>query len=273
MWRGAGTILTALAAAAALGLAAGPARADDAAALDRDRRDVDRAAASLGSSRVAERLATELNATWGRAPAPYSAESLTAQRAATGWGWGEVVIGNRLAQEIAASLMAANPALTPAEALAQALAQVTAARQARTGWGVIAQQNGLKLGPLVADVRRAAAALGAGPKGSAASAKGTEPGAKASGKSAKGAERSAKGTAQGTGSATEDRGFSAFDTAGNRSPGVAVAGGGVGRSGSDHGGAAADKGGEHGGGGGGQGGGAGGGNGGGGGGGGGGRGR
>ncbi len=244
MGRRARVILIALAAAAALGPAAGPARADDAAALDHDRRDVDRAAASLGSSTVAERLAAELNAAWGRTPAPYSAESLTAQRAATGWGWGEVVIGNRLAQQIAESLMAANPSLTPAQALAQALAQVTAARQARTGWGVIAQQNGLKLGPLVSDVRRAATTLGAGAKGSAASAKGTEKGAKGADKTAKGSDPSAKG--KGTESATEDRGFSAFDTAGNRSPGVAVAGGGgAGRGGPDHG-AAADKGGGHG---------------------------
>src|SRR5262245_31532741 len=125
----------------------------DSSALDEHARAVDRAATKAGSQHVAGRLASQLNDSWGRSPAPYSSESLAAQRAQTGWGWGGVLIGNRLAQHMAETRLAANPTLTPEEALAQSLAAVTAARQAHTGWGVIAKENGVTLGPLVSSVR------------------------------------------------------------------------------------------------------------------------
>jgi hypothetical protein len=139
-----------------------PGWASEASDLDQHGQAVDRATSNAGSQRVAGRLAAELNQAWGRTPGPYTAESLAAQRAQTGWGWGGVLIGNRLAQHIAESRLAGNPTLTPAEALTQSLAAVTAARQAHTGWGVIAQDNGVKLGPLVSSVRYSTEALTSG---------------------------------------------------------------------------------------------------------------
>jgi len=229
--------------AASLAFVGGPVLAADPPELDRHARAVDQAATSAGQQHVAERLAAELNASWGRTPAPYTAESLTAQRAQNGWGWGGVLIGNRLAQHVAESRLAANPTLTPEEALAQSLGQVTAARQAHTGWGVIAQENGVKLGTLVSSVRHSTEAVATGAKGTGG----------VTGKSVgKGADKAAKGTALGGKSDKAPAGgrdfANSFDSAGRQATGVAVSGpgtaGGAGRGGSDRG--SSDKGGGHG---------------------------
>ena len=190
-------IVSGLAASLVLGVA--PGRAADSANLDQHAQAVDRASTNAGSQNVAGRLASELNDSWGRTPGPYTAESLATQRAQTGWGWGGVLIGNRLAQHVAESRLAANPTLTPAEALAQSLAAVTAARQARTGWGVIAQENGVKVGALVSSVKQSTESVTTGRRSTdkqgaksldRAAARGPAPGT--SERAARGAERSAK---------------------------------------------------------------------------------
>ena len=216
--------------AATIVFGATPGRTADSSSLEADARAVDQAAATKGSQNVAGRLASQLNSSWGRTPGPYSAESLTAQRAETGWGWGGVLIGNRLAQHAAESLLAANPTLTPEEALAQSLAAVTAARQAHTGWGVIAKDNGVKLGALVSSVRHTTESVTGqrtghpqGPKtvdraaAKAATLEPTEP-------SARGTERGVKSDK----GRTEAPGFSnSFDTGHQRGGGVAVSGSGA----------------------------------------------
>jgi hypothetical protein len=111
-----------------------------------------------GQERVATRVAVELNAACGCTA--YSAASVTAQQAQNGWGWGEVVIANRLAQALVPGILTTNPALTPQQALALATANVTVARQS-AGWGAIARANGLRLGDLVSSVGKTASALGA----------------------------------------------------------------------------------------------------------------
>ena len=85
---------------------------------------VDAAAnAPAGQQKLADRLAHELNASCQCAT--YSAASLSAQRAQTGWGWGELTIANRLAHAISTKT---------GVSLAAATAQVTAERQQHTGW-------------------------------------------------------------------------------------------------------------------------------------------
>jgi hypothetical protein len=211
--------------------------ADPTPDLDRHARAVDQAAEAQGQMQVAGRLADQLNASWGQTPGPYTAASLADQRARNGWGWGEVLIGNLLAQSIARNLMAANPTLTPAQALALATDQVTAARQAGAGWGVISKEAGVKLGKLVSGVQKSAAAVSAGEK-SPGAVKATAKGTKESG--AKAADE-AQERAAGVG-----RGLTGFATEGQPTGGVAVAGpglagGGLGRGadrgGQDHGGA------------------------------------
>lgn len=105
------------------------------------------AARPPGSQRVAGRIASELNATC--ACARFSDKSVTQQRAQTGWGWGEVLIANRLALAISRR---SNTSFTTA------LGQVTTARQT-TGWGAIAKANDLNLGQLQRDVAKSANAV------------------------------------------------------------------------------------------------------------------
>ena len=216
--------------AATLLFGATPGRTADSSSLDADARAVDRAAATSGSQNVAGRLASQLNNSWGRTPAPYSAESLTTHRAETGWGWGGVLIGNRLAQHMAESLLATNPTLTPEEALAQSLAAVTAARQAHTGWGVIAQDNGVKLGALVSSVRHTTESVTGHRTGHAPEPK-TVDRAAAKAATLEPTERGARGTERGAKSdkgRTEVPGFSnGFDTGHQRGGGVAFSGPGA----------------------------------------------
>jgi hypothetical protein len=229
--------------------------ADPAGQLKQHAHAVDQAAATQGQARVAGRLADQLNASWSHAPAPYTVESLAAQRAQHGWGWGELAIANLLAQHVARELMAANPALTPAQALALAFDQVVAERLAGNGWGLIGQNHGMTLGKLVSGLQRSAAAVTAG----AASA-----GGKATGKTAKEGEPKAADQALER-AAGVGRGLRGFAAEGQTTPGVTMAapgaGVGAGRGGGDKGAAGAsdrggsDRGGGNGGGGGGGGGG------------------
>jgi hypothetical protein len=168
-----------------------PGRTSDSSSLDKHAQAVDGVTANTGSEKVASRLASQLNEAWGRTPAPYTAESLTAQRTQTGWGWGGVLIGNRLAQQMAETRLAANPALTPEQALVESLAAVTAARQAHTGWGVIAKDNGVKLGPLVSSVKKSTESVTASLQSSGKQGSG-KPGTKSADGTAAKAERSAK---------------------------------------------------------------------------------
>jgi hypothetical protein len=216
--------------AASLVLGVAPGQSSESSNLDQHAQAVDRASKNAGSQHVAGRLASELNDSWGRAPGPYSAESLATQREQTGWGWGGVMIGNRLAQHVAESRMAANPTLTPAEALAQSLAAVTAARQAHTGWGVIAQENGVKLGALVSSVKQSTESVTRGLRSAdkqgaksidRAAARG--PALGTSERAARGAERSAKSD-KARGGVND---FSNSLDSGHRSGGVAVSGPGV----------------------------------------------
>jgi hypothetical protein len=110
------------------------------------------ATTSAGAQQVAGKIASELNAAC--ACTTFSASSVTAQRAQTGWGFGEILIANRLA--LAISQQSKVPFST-------ALSQVTTARQQGTGWGAIANANGLSVGKLVGGVVKSAnAAANAG---------------------------------------------------------------------------------------------------------------
>jgi hypothetical protein len=146
------------------------------AALDRHARAIDGAAQTpSGQAKVASRVAQDLNATCRCGS--YSPASVQAQRAQNGWGWGEVVIANRMAQALVPGILRANPTLTPAQALARATAQVTTARSG-TGWGAMAKANGLKVGDLVSSVEKSARAVekserAAGPGGAKGHDKGT----------------------------------------------------------------------------------------------------
>jgi uncharacterized membrane protein YgcG len=188
-------------------------------ALGRHGRTIDAVAArSTGQERVAGWIAADLNAACQCQA--YSAESVAAQRAQNGWGWGEVVIADKLALALVPGILAQNPALTPAQALALATASVTTARQSM-GWGAIAKANGLRLGEVVSKVAETASAAARGPK-DRDTAPGTS-GLDVAGKSAKGNHGDAA-----TGRASEgsrgpgDRG----DRGGSGGPGGGGGGGG-----------------------------------------------
>src|SRR5262245_46480189 len=107
----------------------------------------DAALTSGGAQQVAGKIASELNAAC--ACTTFSGASVTAQRAQTGWGWGETLIANRLA--LAISQQSNVP-------FATALGQVTTARQT-TGWGAIARANNLNVGQLASGVTKSANAV------------------------------------------------------------------------------------------------------------------
>jgi hypothetical protein len=111
---------------------------------------VNAVATPAGDERVAARLADELNDAWGATPGPYSAASVRAQRSQTGWGWGEIMVANLLAQALARQT---------GVSLAQATEQIAQARQDGMGWGAIAKAHDLKVGPLVSSAQRAAIAI------------------------------------------------------------------------------------------------------------------
>jgi hypothetical protein len=104
----------------------------------------DAATTSAGAQPVAARMAAELNAEC--TCTAYTAASLTAQRTQNGWGWGEVLIANELAQALSQKL---------GISLTKATAMVTQNRQHGMGWGQIAQANGLDLAKAVAGTNRA----------------------------------------------------------------------------------------------------------------------
>jgi len=209
--------------------------AEPEATLEAHARAIDDAAARPGGQeRVATRLAADLNAAWGKPPGPYSAASVTAQRAQNGWGWGGTFIANRLAQAIAQTTMKNNPAVTPAQALTQATAQVAAARAQSMGWGAIAKANGLKVGDLVSSAEKTAKAVEKADKTA------TDKGGQA-GKSGKAgtdkADKDAKGDkAGGRSDVAADRAGSGAGTAGDRGGGGGHGGSGAGGGGGSGGG-------------------------------------
>jgi hypothetical protein len=215
-----------------LGALPPPGAADEAAtSLDGAARRIDGSAPPpAGQTRVAGRIAEELNATWGLAPRPYSTASVTRQRTRNGWGWGEVVIANRLAQELARTLLAANPTLSTAQAFRQATAQITAARQQGMGWGAIANANGMKVGAVLRDVEHTAKALDAVEKGGKAVDQGGSD--KSGGKGGVSAEQGPDKSA----SAAADHGGQGGGNAGGGRGGGDAAGGGPGAGGGGQGG-------------------------------------
>ncbi len=160
-----------------------------------------------GQERVAARLARELNASWGQ-PA-YSAASLSAQRAQTGWGWGELLIADRLAQTISRK---------DGISLAQATAQVTAARQQGMGRGLIARAHDLKLGGGLNGVQSSAKSI---EKAAKAADKLEDKTEKASGKPGKAVDQ-----AEDKAEKAADRSGKASDKGGGQGGGGGLGGGG-----------------------------------------------
>src|SRR4029077_19746078 len=80
-------------------LVSGPAWGADPDPFEKPTTTVNNAATtSAGSQQVAAKIASELNAACKCTT--YSASSVSAQRTKTGWGWGEVLIADRLALAI-----------------------------------------------------------------------------------------------------------------------------------------------------------------------------
>jgi hypothetical protein len=130
-------------------LVSGPAWGADPDPFEKPTTTVNNAATtSAGSQQVAAKIASELNAACKCTT--YSASSVSAQRTKTGWGWGEVLIADRLALAISQQSKVS---------FSTALGQVTTARQQGTGWGAIAHTNGLNLGSLVSSVEKSANAV------------------------------------------------------------------------------------------------------------------
>src|SRR5262249_45925956 len=114
---------------------------------------------SAGAQQVAARMAAELNADCQCTA--YTAASLTTQRTQNGWGWGEVLIANELAQALSQK---------QGISLTKATATVTQDRQGGMGWGQIAHANGLDLANAVAGTNKttpgtAGGSAGGGPGG------------------------------------------------------------------------------------------------------------
>jgi hypothetical protein len=108
----------------------------------------DTARTTAGQQQVAGRVAQELNTSCHCTT--FSAASVSAQHAQTGWGWGEVLIADSLALALSQKTgMSFNAAL----------GQITSARQQGTGWGAIAKAHDLKVGPVVSDVQKSAKAV------------------------------------------------------------------------------------------------------------------
>jgi hypothetical protein len=131
-----------------------PARGEDRDPFDKAATTVNGAATTPASAQqVAGKIASELNTTC--ACSTFSAESVSAQRAQTGWGWGELLIADRLALAISQqSKISFNTAL----------GQVMAGRQhpagqQPAGWGAIAKANNLNVGQLVGGITKSADAV------------------------------------------------------------------------------------------------------------------
>ena len=106
------------------------------------------AATPVGSQEVAADLARELNKSCKCTA--YSAASLTAQQAQTGWSWGEILTADRMAQAVGKKT---------GMPLANATALVVSQRQQGLSWGQIAQADGVKLGKVAKDVDKLAKAF------------------------------------------------------------------------------------------------------------------
>ena len=131
-----------------------PARGEDRDPFDKAATTVNGAATTpAGAQQVAGKIASELNTTC--ACSTFSAQSVSAQRAQTGLGWGEVLIADRLALAISRQSKIS---------FDTALGQVMAARQQPAGqqpagWGAIAKANNLNVGQLVGGVTKSADAV------------------------------------------------------------------------------------------------------------------
>ena len=150
----------------------------------------DTARTTAGQQQVAGRVAQELNTSCHCSA--FSAASVSAQHAQTGWGWGEVLIADSLALALSQKT---------GVSFNTALGQVTSARQQGTGWGAIAKAHDLKVGPVVSEVQKSANAV---EKAAKAMDKAEDKAAKASDKAldkaAKASEKAeAGGMAGGTG--------------------------------------------------------------------------
>jgi hypothetical protein len=133
----------------ALALVSGPAWGTDSDPFEKPTATVNSAATtSAGSQQVAAKIASELNAACKCTT--YSASSVSAQHTKTAWGWGEVLIADRLAIAISQQAKIS---------LSTAQGQVTTARQQGMGWATIAHTNGLNLGSLVSSVEKSANAV------------------------------------------------------------------------------------------------------------------
>jgi hypothetical protein len=119
------------------------------------------ATTSAGGQQMAGQIAKELNTSCHCSS--FSTASVTAQRAQTGWGWGEILIADRLAQAVSKQSNVS---------FATALAEVTASRQQGRGWGEIAHSRGVNLGDLVSSVEKSANAVAAAGKNADKSARG-----------------------------------------------------------------------------------------------------
>ena len=108
--------------------------ADPAASLDDHAKAVNRAGTTPeGERRVVEQLSKELNV---------PAATLRAQREQSKLGWGELSIAYRLSQKTG----------IPVDTL-------IAEHKSGKGWGAIAKEHNLKLGPIVSDVKKSNQAL------------------------------------------------------------------------------------------------------------------
>lgn len=108
--------------------------AEPAAPLDDHAKAINRAAATPeGGQRVVEHLSKELNV---------PAASLRAQREQSKLGWGELSIANRLSQKTG----------VPVD-------QLIAEHKSGKGWGVIAKERNVKLGPMVSELKKSDQAL------------------------------------------------------------------------------------------------------------------
>lgn len=108
--------------------------ADPAAPLDDHAKAINRAAAAPeGRERVVEHLSRELNV---------PAATLRAQHEQSKLGWGELSIANRLAQKTG----------VPVD-------QLIAEHKSGKGWGAIAKERNVKLGPMVSELKKSDEAL------------------------------------------------------------------------------------------------------------------
>ena len=117
-----------------------PALADDGSTLAREARRIDRVAASADGPAVAERIAADFPGTFGT---PAETRDIVSDLR-EGLGYGEVYISLALAQELVR-----DGGMQPADALNEVLGR----RIEGKGWGVIANDFGLKLGHVVASAR------------------------------------------------------------------------------------------------------------------------